>query len=255
MMAFLNLVRNIADKRTPNNFKMYHKKDSENVGSQEQSQTGRAFTYAFCIGGPKINFIISSSGSDVSDEALKDKAIIESVSELLKKVQYLKGLVMFTDETRHQFNVSQTYFIRSLLSVLPKEIVNNIIVVGTNCSISTQNLDIEAVRKDIEKVRKETINPIALVVLQKPPGLWSTYRRALDRYRALGHDMPHHEPFRRNKELESAYEENIIAIGEFLDAIKNLQPVPVRCFADPWIIKASEERHSGEEEWGEWCLL
>jgi len=116
------------------NIPLFFDRQSENLaGGQSQSQTRRCNYYDFSTDGFDIT-LIDTPGIGDSEGMVQDDANLKSIVNAVAAIGTIHGIVLVHKECDTRLNPSTKYILQELRGLLPREYVNNIVVMLTHSS-------------------------------------------------------------------------------------------------------------------------
>ena len=141
--SFINLLYNCSTvqalgcgfgKTGLEHFRQYNDIQLENAQSTSmESKTNDAILYNVEIGELKVG-IIDTPGFGDSRGLKQDEINIKSIIEVLKKEEYINCVCLIINGRLSRANVSLNYVLTEITAILPREILQNVIIVFTNTS-------------------------------------------------------------------------------------------------------------------------
>jgi GTPase SAR1 family protein len=211
--------------------------------SNEESQTQKAKSYTFLFNQgadirkiPGMNpqtaielTVIDTPGLNDTRGIKQDDANMFSIIQTLDQIDHIHAVVLLTNGSSSRADVVRRYVMNTLLTIFPKQIKENIIVVATNCTSATKNLDTRFF--DGQGAR-----PKLVVKLQNPFAVWQKLKIDLDETKKKKGDKAYRKELDRftgeQSELAYYHRSAVDEIGHLLETLFKLTPIKTRQF---WI--------------------
>ncbi|XP_055337150.1 uncharacterized protein LOC129587435 [Paramacrobiotus metropolitanus] len=149
--------------------------NSENsIDDQTKSKTSKCSTYHFDLEGQSFDFIDSPGLSDTKGVSHDDKNI-ECILESAEKIGTLSAAVIIINGTVVRATLNLLNTLTRLRGNLPDILIDNLIVVLTNCTQTSYNFDIKTLYP--WKIKPENVFIMDNSALSRNPAQWRGNRR------------------------------------------------------------------------------
>ena len=115
--------------------------NEKNINDSTISQTRRCNEYKFEKNAKLYNFIDTPGFNDTNGVSIDNKNF-ESVLEACQNFEYMNGILLILNGTDQRLTVTLRNLFENLKHFFPTKLIENVIIVLTNCSENSCNLDL-----------------------------------------------------------------------------------------------------------------
>ncbi|CAI4232614.1 unnamed protein product [Auanema sp. JU1783] len=186
----------------------------------ETSKTCECTVYSFTKDNRRYKFIDTPGLSD-TEGTEKDDQHITKIRNAAEQTGSMAGIIIVINGTVARATVNLRNTLVRLRGFVPDILLNNLIVVFTNCSVSSANFDLESLRP--WTVSEENVFYMNNSALSKPKDLWITN-------------------LRMKSDLSNSWQESMREINNMILSMEKLGSVAANAFGE-----MSQERAQGIE--------